>query len=122
RSIAIQIGVLQDRAKAVWIGRIAVMHANNLEAIKNHLFVVQYPDTRAANCVEILLSLGKLFVVSRHEISAELCGRLFPWCNEFGETHLATVVQVTRDEYNIWPQTPEHGDDTLHKSETIDGA
>jgi len=67
----VQRSASQDRPEALGVTRIAVMYADNLEAIDGHLLVVQHADAGAFDGLEVFRGVRELFVVTGHEIGAE---------------------------------------------------
>src|SRR5580692_2009401 len=101
-SIAIEVSPVQDRAKAVCICRIAIMHANDLYAVEHHFFIIQHVNTCATYCIEIARRVGKLFVVPSYKISRDSCGELFPWRRKLVRIDSGSIVQIAGDKHGEW--------------------
>lgn len=68
---ALQGRLPQDRPEALQIRRVAVVHADNLQAIEGDLFVVQGADAGALHRGKIFSAVRKFLVISCDEIYSQ---------------------------------------------------
>ena len=71
------------------IGRIAKMHAQQLQPIHIDLFVIQDADSSTLHRIHVLGVIGKLFMISGHKIGPQRRRELAPGCGQF--VYLAAV-------------------------------
>ena len=78
RDIRIDFGVAQDGAVMLWLHRVMMMDADELQAIDHNLFVVEHAHARVLHGIEIFRVVAKLLVISGNEIRPERRRNLMP--------------------------------------------
>src|ERR1700720_4539319 len=115
RCVWLQGRAAQNRLQTLRMCQCAVGHAYDLQVIHNHLLIHQSANAALLECLDVLVWMGEFFVISRHAEFTKRRRHIHPWCSQVFWLYLGSVVQITRDEYDVRPKLPHHGHDARDK-------
>ena len=108
--ISIQSGTLQQCAEERRSVQFRVMHADDLQSIDFHFFVVQNPDPGALHGIEILGAVGEFLMIAGDKIDSRRGGKGLLRLDERIQIRLGPVKQIAADEHGISLQLLKFGD------------
>jgi len=79
-----------------------VMHADELQSIDFHLFVIQNPDAGARHGIEIFGPVGEFLMIARDKTNSRRGRKAFPRFQERIQVRLRPVKQIATDEHDVW--------------------
>src|ERR1035441_8629089 len=100
-AISIQFGTLQQRAEKLRVMYSCVMHADELQSIDFHLFVIQNPDAGARHGIEIAGAAGEFLMIACDKINSRRGGNVYPRFKERIKVRFCPVKQSAADEDSL---------------------
>src|SRR5277367_916896 len=99
--LAIDRGVLQNLLQSLRFDRLAVMHADDLQAFDRDFFVVKHPQTRARDGGDKLGAVGEFLVIAGDEINTRWRGQRAEWFDQPVVVRLRTVKYIAADKHGV---------------------
>ncbi len=113
-------GLFQDGAKMSGIAEFAVMHSNELQPLEFNFLIIQDANAGLRDGLHISGAVGEFFVVATYEKSAERYRKARPRLSQGFDIGPCSVVHITGEEHNVWPELIQPRDDSAHESKIAD--
>ncbi len=84
-AVRVEVRLAQNRAEALGLDGIAVVHADELETVHDDLFIIEHANAGIAHCVEIFRAVAKLFMISGDEVGSQGRRKFFRAARRGGE-------------------------------------